>query len=98
LKIDNDEFDEKIEIEKTHCHFCKIKLTDENISMHRVFFKDNGKPNVGCVCLKCKEIFYKFNSPSNNKTEKEVELELIKQGWTYETLKAKEEMEFNTIN
>lgn len=103
IEKDNEIFDEKIEIDQSRCCFCKVELTANNKSGYRLFFERDNKPGIGCLCLRCREVFERLNKIKNSiMSDSEIELEvrknLYKEGWTNEMLKAREESEFVTIN
>lgn len=101
IEQDNAEFDEKIIINKLECCFCKIELNADNRSLYRMHFKNDGKPNIGCLCLRCKEIFERLQGSivcNPTKTEESIKFELQNEGWTNEMLRAKEERDFAVIN
>jgi hypothetical protein len=101
IEKDNQEFDEKIIINQDQCCFCNTDLTKENKSLYRVSFKKDGKTNIGCLCLLCREAFERVNNSITCmplKTEEQALKEVNQEGWNFETLKAKEEREFSIIH
>ena len=54
---DNQEFDDKIVIDKSSCYFCKSDLNDDNTSLFRLSYKTDTKTGVSCLCLLCREVW-----------------------------------------
>jgi len=95
---DNQEFDDKIVIDKSSCYFCKSDLNDDNKSLFRLSYKTDAKTGVSCLCLLCREVWERLQCESNSpETELKIRKQLLFEGWTWEMLKAKEEREFETI-
>lgn len=95
---DNALFDDKIVIDKSSCYFCKSDLNDDNTSLFRLSYKTDTKTGVSCLCLLCREVWERLQCEIKSpETELKIRKQLLSEGWTWETLKAKEEREFETI-
>lgn len=86
----------------SHCHFCKIELSEFNKSMYKLFYtaKNNDKVRADCMCVLCAEVCHRILGVVEVTEEMEVlaRADIEAEGWTIETLRAKEEKDFFVLN
>lgn len=97
----------KTKLEKSFCGFCAVPLDDNNRSevMPAVSY-DNQPPRIICQCVFCNEVLNRLydNRFIENgvmvfkKTELQIRDDIQKEGWSYELLKTKEEMQCQPIH
>jgi len=99
------EFDEKIDMSKERCRFCETPLDENNISSIRPCLSIDGQSPVLVVqCLTCSEVLNRMIKASvvddegvykSTKTEAEIRESIKQEGWTMESLRAKEEFDYS---
>lgn len=90
-----EEFGNLIETDDKVCGFCKCKLTPENKSAFQMFFKINGQPLLVHQCIVCEEVIERMQIAQDKGyelSEQQAREDLIKEGWTVECLKARQEI------
>lgn len=88
-------FEELIETDKETCGFCKCKLTEENRSAFMVLFKHEGQPLLVHQCIVCEEVIERMQVAQDKGyelSEKQAREDLIREGWTVECLKARQDI------
>jgi hypothetical protein len=90
-----EEFESLIETDKNICSFCKCKLTPENRSSFQMFFKIDSQPLLVHQCVVCEEVIERMQIAQDKGyelSEIDAREDLIKEGWTVECLKARQEI------